>query len=255
MRIIAGEFRSRRLLSPKDDSAVRPIPDRVRESLFSLLRGHVEGSIFVDAFAGSGSIGLEALSRGAARCIFIERDRYALELLRENIKLLGVEARAEVVAGDALGPGAAARCPRGLNLAFFDPPYPLVREPAGWLRVKDQVGRLADRIAPDGFVMVRTPWPLLHEEPPDGDAAPRPDPPRARKKDARPRRPRTEVIFSIDGRPEADDTQEIDLDGADDAQGTPRGKMFAPDLAVPSTIGPETHEYGSTAVHFYMRAV
>src|ERR1700733_3582842 len=111
MRIISGRFRSRRLLSPKDAATTRPIPDRVKESLFSMLRGNCEGATVIDCFAGTGAIGLEALSLGAAKVVFVERDRKAAELLERNIDLLEVQDETEVVQADALGPAALARCP------------------------------------------------------------------------------------------------------------------------------------------------
>src|ERR1044071_7748596 len=104
MRIIAGEFRSRRLITPRDDSTTRPIPDRVKVSLFGLLRGHCEGATVFDGFAGTGAIGLEAVSRGAASCVFVEKDRAAAAMLRQNIDSLGASDRCELFIGDALGP-------------------------------------------------------------------------------------------------------------------------------------------------------
>lgn len=123
MRIIAGEFRSRKLKSvPGLD--VRPTPDRLRESLFSVLAPRIEGSIFLDAYAGSGAVGIEALSRGAKRVILIEKDRTAIEVIRENIAMLGVQARVNVVRGQAsvLLPNYPA------TIAFIDPPYDLEDE-------------------------------------------------------------------------------------------------------------------------------
>ena len=75
MRIIAGEFKKRKLQGPPDDTTTRPIPDMVKEALFNILRGHPEDGAVLDCFAGTGSIGLEALSRGAPRCVFVERDK------------------------------------------------------------------------------------------------------------------------------------------------------------------------------------
>lgn len=227
MRIIAGEFRSRRLLSPPEDWAVRPIPDRVKESLFSLLRGHCEGGVFFDGFAGTGSLGLEAISRGASRCVFVERDRRHADLLRANIKNLGADGRAEVFVGDALGPGAAARCPRPCTVVFLDPPYELVNEPVGWRRVRDQAARLIEHLTEDGFLIVRTPWPFLHEV--IDDAASVAGPPR-----------RAAVR-----RPEVEDAEEQPEAG--------RTTREPADLAIAGAVGPETHEYGSTAAHLYMR--
>lgn len=118
MRIIAGEFRSRRLKSvPGMDT--RPTPDRLRESLFSILSPEIEGKVFVDAYAGTGSVGLEAISRGAARALFIERSRPAAQVLNENIRMLGVGARAQVLHGKALRFLEGIRA----DIVFLDPPY------------------------------------------------------------------------------------------------------------------------------------
>jgi 16S rRNA (guanine966-N2)-methyltransferase len=162
MRIIAGKFRSRKLLSPPIGASTRPIPDRVKESLFSLLRGHFEGATVLDAFAGTGAIGLEAVSRGAARVVMVERDKRAAEVIRRNIEMLGCTGEAEVVVGDMLGGAALARVPRPIDLVFFDPPYALVADPLGWERVKQQFGAAVRLLADDGFAVLRTPWPFRH---------------------------------------------------------------------------------------------
>lgn len=163
MRIIAGEFRRRSLFTPPDAEVTRPIPDRVKESLFMILRGHCEGATVFDGFAGIGAIGLEAISRGAARCVLVEKDRRIADILRRNVETLGVEDRCDVVVGDALGPAALARAPRPLHLAFLDPPYPLVREPAGFARVMAQLAGLVALLDDTGYAILRTPWPLVHE--------------------------------------------------------------------------------------------
>ena len=92
MRIIAGEFRGRKLLPPQGQQT-RPITDRVKQSLFDILAPSIEGAVVFDCFAGTGSLGLEALSRGASRAVFFERDRSAVRLLQENIRALGVSDR------------------------------------------------------------------------------------------------------------------------------------------------------------------
>lgn len=130
MRIIAGEFRSRKIASVPG-LEVRPTPDRLRETLFSILMPEIEGAVFVDAYAGSGSVGLEALSRGARRAIFIERSGAALEVLRANIASLGVQGRASVIRGRAaqvLGNYPA-------DIVFLDPPYTHPDEYAATLAV------------------------------------------------------------------------------------------------------------------------
>ncbi len=121
MRVIAGEWRGRPLVAPKGD-ATRPTADRTREALFSMLASRVgsfEGLAVADLFAGSGALGLEALSRGAASCLFVEQDRAALDALKDNIARLGAKG-AEVRPGSVLALGPA-RAP--LDLILMDPPY------------------------------------------------------------------------------------------------------------------------------------
>lgn len=123
MRVIGGEFRSRRLQS-MPGMEVRPTPDKIRESLFNILQREIEGAVFVDAYAGTGAVGIEALSRGARHAIFIEKDRSAVNLIKSNLAALGAEPRAKVIQGPAalyLG-GLIA------DIVFIDPPYPKERE-------------------------------------------------------------------------------------------------------------------------------
>ena len=121
MRIIAGEWRGRKLVAPKGD-ATRPTADRTRETLFSMLvsrLGSFEGLAVLDLFAGSGALGLEALSRGAAQAMFVENDRPALDAIRTNIASLG--ARGTSISGNSvmsLGPARAS-----FDLILADPPY------------------------------------------------------------------------------------------------------------------------------------
>jgi 16S rRNA (guanine966-N2)-methyltransferase len=120
MRIVAGAWRGRRLVAPPGRTT-RPTSDRVREALFSIL-GPLDGERVLDLFAGSGALGLEALSRGAAEATFVERDRAALRALRANVEALGAQAR--VVAGDAAGfLRNAAETHAHYDLVFLDPPY------------------------------------------------------------------------------------------------------------------------------------
>src|SRR6202140_5657355 len=96
MRVIAGEFRSRRLKT-MDGLALRPTPDRLREALFNVLAPRIEGAKFLDAYAGSGAVGIEALSRGAAHAVFIEKHFGGVRGIRENLAALGIEDGAPVV--------------------------------------------------------------------------------------------------------------------------------------------------------------
>lgn len=188
MRITGGELKRRILDGPPDAAVSRPMPDRVKEAMCNILRGHFEGAAVFDAFAGVGTTGLEAVSRGAERVVMVEKDKRIASILKRNIEKFGVGDRCEVVTGDALGPGALARCPSPAHLAFFDPPYALMKDPARRDRVLAQVRAVIGRLDPEGFVVLRSPWPL---------------------RDA--------------------------------------------DLTIEGARGPETHEYGSMALHFYMR--
>ncbi|WP_375396791.1 16S rRNA (guanine(966)-N(2))-methyltransferase RsmD [uncultured Sphingomonas sp.] len=120
MRVIAGRWRGRPLVAPKGD-VTRPTADRTREALFSMLASRLvsfEGLAVADLFAGSGALGIEALSRGAASCLFVEHDRAALYALRANLGRLG--ATGDVRAQSVLALGAAAA---PLDLILIDPPY------------------------------------------------------------------------------------------------------------------------------------
>lgn len=118
MRVIAGEFRSRRLKSIPG-VATRPTPDRLRETLFDILGARAAGAIFLDAYAGTGAVGIEALSRGAPRAIFIEKSKRAGKVLRENLVSLGIEGRALVIVAPALTSIAQHKA----DIVFLDPPY------------------------------------------------------------------------------------------------------------------------------------
>jgi 16S rRNA (guanine966-N2)-methyltransferase len=124
MRIVAGAARGRRLVAPPCD-AVRPTADRVREALFASLMPLLPGASVLDGFAGSGALGLEARSRGAARVTLVERDRRALDALRRNVAAVGLDATT-VVPGDMhrlAREGALAGAP--FDLVLLDPPYAL----------------------------------------------------------------------------------------------------------------------------------
>jgi 16S rRNA (guanine966-N2)-methyltransferase len=131
VRVVAGIARGRRLVAPKGD-LTRPTSDFVREAVFNTLAGLVDldGATVLDLFAGTGALGIEALSRGAAHATFVERDRRALDAIRSNLATVGFDDRASVVAGDALVVDLPA-----VDVAFADPPYAF----AGW-------GALAQRL-------------------------------------------------------------------------------------------------------------
>jgi 16S rRNA (guanine966-N2)-methyltransferase len=124
MRVIAGEFGRRKLVAPNGETT-RPTPDRMRESLFSILAPRIEGVAFVDLYCGSGAVGIEALSRGAKHCTFVERDKAALEALRKNLAALKVGMRAEVVAKPV---GSVIGQRKWEGIVFVDPPYEAVTD-------------------------------------------------------------------------------------------------------------------------------
>jgi 16S rRNA (guanine966-N2)-methyltransferase len=157
LRIISGEFRSRRLLPPPGSDVSRPYLSRVRESVFGMLHGWFQGASVLDLFAGVGTMGLEAASRGARSVVMVEQDRRIFKLLQENVRALGCEDRASAVLGDALGSACLARAEAPVDLAFVDPPYALMLDPGGRLRVLAQMARLAPLLNPRGFLILRAP--------------------------------------------------------------------------------------------------
>ncbi|HXA56208.1 MAG TPA: 16S rRNA (guanine(966)-N(2))-methyltransferase RsmD [Candidatus Acidoferrum sp.] len=128
MRVIGGKFRSRRLKGP-GLLRVRPTSDRLRETLFNVLGAAVEDSLFVDLYAGTGAIGIEALSRGAREVVFAEKHAATIRLLRQNLDVLGVSKGVELVAGDALAALERLAARRLVaDFVFLDPPYERVDE-------------------------------------------------------------------------------------------------------------------------------
>jgi 16S rRNA (guanine966-N2)-methyltransferase len=156
MRIIAGEFRSRRLLPPATDNT-RPITDRVKQSLFDILAPRLDDARVYDCFAGTGSMGLECLSRGAAHATFFEADRSAAALLRKNIATLGVQPRSTVVDRDLFkwfdATPAPAKPGDAAEVIFLDPPYRFLNDRPDDLR--RLAARLARHLTPDGLVVFR----------------------------------------------------------------------------------------------------
>lgn len=157
MRVVAGSARGRRLAAPPGLDT-RPTTDRVREAVFNALTsmGVVRDATVVDLFAGSGALGIEALSRGAAHATFLDTDARAVQVVRQNLDALGLADRATVLRSDALG--WLAHSPGPFDLALCDPPYAF----DGWAALLDALDAEvavceSDRpvVPPDGWVVTR----------------------------------------------------------------------------------------------------
>src|SRR5258708_7256930 len=155
MRIIAGERRGHRFDGPASRET-RPTSDMVREALFNILAQEIEDRLVIDVFAGTGAIGLEALSRGAARAIFVEKDRNNIALIRRNLATLRYEERGSVLAADAF------RWARGFQpiddepmIVFIDPPWRYYEQRPGPLR--DLIQELESKV-PAGSTLIVEAW-------------------------------------------------------------------------------------------------
>ena len=161
MRIVAGKFRRRKLLSTPGH-VTRPLPDRVKESLFERLESDVTGKRIADVFAGAGTIGLEALSRGASSVVFFEHDKRAFELLKQNVETLGIQGEALCWRVDVL---RTSFRPKGVehllpyDTVFFDPPYRMIAEIQPGTPLWRSLERLAREgvSAPRALLVLRTP--------------------------------------------------------------------------------------------------
>lgn len=145
MRVIAGRFRGRTLQAPTWEG-LRPTSDRLRETLFNVLAADIDGGRVLDICAGTGAVGIEALSRGAAAVTFVEQDRRAVALIEANLRKLGVTGGYTIDRRDALARGAP-RTGAAYDLVFLDPPY-AQRSLEPWLLVA------AAAVAPDGRVIL-----------------------------------------------------------------------------------------------------
>jgi 16S rRNA (guanine966-N2)-methyltransferase len=151
--VIAGDFKGRRLKTPKWDG-VRPTSDKLRETLFNILTPRIAGARVLDAYAGTGALGLEALSRGAAHVTFVERDRRAVSLIEENARVCGLKEGYTIANGDFLA--SRPRFAGSFDLILLDPPYDIgdvhsVLERAAGLLASDGLLVLerATRVEPD----------------------------------------------------------------------------------------------------------
>ncbi len=120
MRVITGEARGRKLITLEGQD-VRPTTDRVKESIFNIVQFDVEGASVLDLFAGSGQIGIEALSRGAKHCTFVDSSNRSIEVVKQNLKTCGFEKRASIFCGD--GKMYITLSHDRFDIAFLDPPY------------------------------------------------------------------------------------------------------------------------------------
>jgi 16S rRNA (guanine(966)-N(2))-methyltransferase RsmD len=157
VKIIAGEFRSRQLRTIADDESTRPYLSRVKESVFSMFHQWFEGARVLDLFAGVGTVGLEAISRGASQVLMVERNQRIYRVLKQNIEDLGCGDRAMTLQGDALGQISLLQAPRPVDLVFVDPPYAMMEDPAVRQRILDQIQRCRKIMADKGFVILRSP--------------------------------------------------------------------------------------------------
>jgi 16S rRNA (guanine966-N2)-methyltransferase len=158
MRIIAGFHRGRKIEAP-EGLTTRPMTDRVRENLFNIIAAEIPDAVVLDLFCGSGALGLESLSRGAAAATFVDTDRAAIEAVETNCQRLGLTERVRILRRDGLRPGAWIR-PTGAEsytLLFVDPPYKMTADPAGQERLADMVRTLVALgcVAPQAVAMLR----------------------------------------------------------------------------------------------------
>lgn len=149
MRIIAGQYKGRRLKT-LDGLHVRPTSDRLRETLFNILAPRMDGAHVIDVCAGSGAVGIEALSRGAAEVVFLENNRRAAQVISENLQHCGITTGTRLVNRDALSAlKYLAEQPRRYDIVYFDPPYDSqLYSPVLWLLAKSEL------LAEDGIVIV-----------------------------------------------------------------------------------------------------
>jgi 16S rRNA (guanine(966)-N(2))-methyltransferase RsmD len=158
LRVTSGQFRGFKLEVP-DVKAVRPPLEMARQAVFNILGQDLEGFRVLDLFAGSGIMGIEALSRGAERVVFVEADRLAVATIRHNIEKTRTTDSAEVVRGDAFAPARYLPGETGIDLVFVDPPFEMVRVEQERARISHLVDELfrSASLADDAVVIVRVP--------------------------------------------------------------------------------------------------
>jgi len=164
IRITGGTRLNKRLISPPK-STIRPASDMIRQAVFNLLGATIKGTTFYDVFAGTGIVGIEALSRGARRAIFVELDGQYVKLLRRNLELARFGAEASVRAGDAFVWGKHFAPEEGANIVFLGPPYPLVTEQKK--RIFKLISQITANLDDDDWLIVQIPSTMKNEELPD----------------------------------------------------------------------------------------
>lgn len=135
----------------------RPMGARTKEAIFNVLRGWFDGTRVLDLFAGPGTMGIEAASRGAARVVCVEADRQVFDYLRANIAILGLGERVDAAQADALGPAVVGLAPAPVDVVFMDPPFEVARTTEGMARIAEQCARLRAVMAPKSFLVLRLP--------------------------------------------------------------------------------------------------
>jgi len=158
LHILAGLYKGRKLLAPPPSASARPMTGMVKKSLFDIISTRLDQAVVLDLYCGTGTLGLEALSRGARWCFFADRDRLVLERLRRNIVTIGLQDQCTVWQGDIdrrLDKWLAGLI-EPIDVVFIDPPFTTAR---GWepSQIADLLSRLADRLSDDGLVTLRLP--------------------------------------------------------------------------------------------------
>ena len=157
LKVLAGQFKSRKLKTPRDNETTRPWTGRARESVFNQLRGHIGDGIILDLFAGVGTMGLEAVSRGSKTVVLVEQDRKIYEMLQNNIETLDCAETAIALQCDALSSIPLLRIPRPVDVVFIDPPYAMMVDEKSRERIFEQIANLPAILDAEGLVVLRTP--------------------------------------------------------------------------------------------------
>ena len=157
LKLLGGQFKSRKLKTPRDSETTRPWTGRARESVFNQLRGHIGDGIVLDLFAGVGTMGLEAVSRGAKTVVLVEQDRKIYLMLQKNIETLDCAESAIALQSDALSSIPLLRVPRPVDVVFIDPPYAMMVDEKTRERIFEQIANLPAILDSEGLIVLRSP--------------------------------------------------------------------------------------------------